>query len=335
MKRILPTLLKFLLALVMVLILGQFIFEKIYSLPSQIIYGVTFSPRFAQDLGLDWKETYIKILDDLKVRKLRLPTYWDIIESQEANYDFSQTDFMLDQAYKRGAQVILVLGVRQPRWPECHIPDWAQTLSSNKQQSKILMFIGKVVDRYAHHPAVWAWQVENEPLLKYFGKCEEPDIPFLKSEVDWVRKLSNKPIIVSDSGELGLWIIPMQVSDIFGTTLYRTVYNSILGFTNYPILPYLYNVKSSLIRSFFAPESKKTIIIELQAEPWSPINNLVSTPIDKQLALFSLKTFKDNLSYAQKTGFDEAYLWGVEWWYWMSGKGHPEYLDYAQSLFNK
>lgn len=335
MKRILLILWGFLLFIATALILGQLVFEKIYPLPARIVYGVTFSPRFAQDLGLDWQDTYIKILDELKVRQLRLPTYWDTLQPQAANYDFSQVDFMLDEAAKRGVQVVLVLGIRQPRWPECHIPNWAKSLSVNTKQEKILVTIEKVVGRYKNHPSILAWQVENEPLLKYFGECENPNIPFLKSEVDWVRKLTSKPIIVSDSGELGIWIVPMQLSDIFGTTLYRTVYNSILHYTTYPLLPYFYYIHSSLVRGIFAPNNQKTIIIELQAEPWSPTNNLKQTPISQQLSIFPLDKFRANLNYAKKTGFDESYLWGVEWWFWMDKQGHPEYLNYAKSLFQK
>ncbi len=104
----------FLILLLLALLLGQVIFERTYSFPSKIKYGVTFSPKFAESLNLDWKETYLKVLDDLKVRNLRLPTYWDD--------DLSKVDFMLSEAGKRSAKVILVLGARQPRWPECHIP---------------------------------------------------------------------------------------------------------------------------------------------------------------------------------------------------------------------
>ena len=45
-------------------------------------FGATFSKKFCDELGLNWKETYISILDDLKVRYLRLPAYWDEIEKR-------------------------------------------------------------------------------------------------------------------------------------------------------------------------------------------------------------------------------------------------------------
>ena len=308
----------FLILLLLALLLGQVIFERTYSFPSKIKYGVTFSPKFAESLNLDWKETYLKVLDDLKVRNLRLPTYWDD--------DLSKVDFMLSEAKKRGAKVILVLGARQPRWPECHIPGWAFSLSIKDKQQKILEFITSVVQKYDSDSSIEYWQVENEPLLGGFGQCDMPDEKFLSYEVELVRSLSGKPIIVTDSGELGFWITPMRLSDTFGTTLYRKVYNPILGYTNYPVLPYLYNIKSKL------SGGKKTIIVELQAEPWSPTNNLKDN-VEEHAETFSSKDFENTIQYAKATGFSENYLWGVEWWYWMKEQGHPEYWEYAKSLF--
>lgn len=319
-------------AVLLIIVLGSAVFESIYPFPSQIKYGVTFSPRYASFLKLDWKKIYIRMLDD-GVRNLRVPGYWDVIEKDQGKYDFSEVDFLLDEAGRRGAKVILSLGEKQPRWPECQIPGWAKNLKLEDRRQRILEFIQKVVDRYKDYPALWVWQVENEPFLPFFGEnCDPGDEKFLKSEVNLVRSLSNKPIIVSDSGELGTWVVPMQTSDVFGTTLYRDVYNPVMGYFSYPILPYLYNMKSQIIRRIFAPNNRKTIIIELQAEPWLSGGDS-SQNLNNQLKQFSLDKMKSYLAYAKKTGFDEMYLWGVEWWYFMAANGHPEYLDYAKSLF--
>ena len=121
---------------------------------------------------------------------------------------------------------------------------------------------------------------------------------------------------------------------MFGTTLYRTVYNKYLGYLNWTLPPQFYTLKSDLIKKYFAPRNQKTIIAELQAEPWSPIG-LFETPIEEQLKVFSLKDFQANVDYAKKTGFDEIYLWGVEWWYFAKEFNHPEYLEYAKVLFNQ
>ncbi len=319
-------------AILLIVILGSAVFESTYHYPSQIKYGVTFSPSYASFLKLDWKRVYVRMLDELGVRKLRVPGYWNVVEKDQGRYDFSEVDFMLNEAGRRGAAVILSLGEKQPRWPECQIPLWAKRLKLEDRRQRILEFIRKVTERYKDSPALWAWQVENEPFLPLFGEnCDPGDEKFLKAEINLVKSLSNKTIIVSDSGELGTWLVPMQVSDVFGTTLYRDVYNPFMGYFSYPISPYLYNIKSQIVR-IFAPRNQKTIVIELQAEPWLSDGDSAQN-LNEQLRQFPLDKMKSYLSYAKKTGFDEMYLWGVEWWYLMEARGYPEYLDYAKTLF--
>lgn len=283
-------------------------------------------------MKLDWRGIYTKILDDLKVKNLRIPSYWDKLQKVEGEYDFKETDFMLSEAGKRGSKAILILGARQPRWPECHTPAWAKSLTVSERQKALLQFIQKVVERYRDYPGVWAWQIENEPLLQGFGKdCDIPDKVFLKKEVELIRSFSNKTIIMTDSGELGYWKTSMQLSDIFGTTLYRRVHDHFFGFITYPLPPYFYPLKSSLVKNIFARNNQKTIVVELQAEPWLA-GGVFELP-DQQARLFTLQNFRDYINFAQKTGFDEMYLWGVEWWYFMASQGYPEYLEYAKTLF--
>ncbi len=320
-------------SIIVLIFLGQLIFDSVYRFPQKITYGVSFSPKYARYLGLDWKQTYINSLD-LGIKNFRIPTYWSEIEKKLEEFSFEDIDFMLSEAQKKQAKIILVVGLRQPRWPECYVPSWAKNLSKQEKNQKILQFIEKTVDRYKDDPSVWAWQVENEPLLPFFGEgCTSPDQNFLKTEVEQVRRLSSKSIIVTDSGELGFWVKPMSLSDIFGTTVYRKAYDPVLGYKVYPILPYLYNIKSSVAR-IFAPSNKKTIIAELQAEPWLSQKDLSEGSPAKQAQIFSMNDFKNYIDYAKKTGFDEAYLWGVEWWYFMANHGHPEYLEYAKTLFD-
>ncbi len=318
-------------AVLVIALVANTILERIYPASSPR-FGVTFSPRYARYLKLDWQKTYIEILDDLKVRDLRISSYWDTLEPQPGQFDFTETDFMLNEAGKRGAKVIMVLGAKQPRWPECHNPAWAVKLTVLDRQEKMLQLINKVVKRYNDDRQIWAWQVENEPLLDFGEGCDEPDINFLKKEISLVKSLSNKTIILTDSGELGFWNTSMSLSDVFGTTLYRQVYDKILGTVTYPLPPYFYNIKSSLIRSIFAPKNKKTIIVELQAEPWFS-NGYMPPNLAEQAKAFPVKKIESYADYARKTGFDQAYLWGVEWWYLMAKNGYPQYLNYAETLF--
>ena len=333
--KVIKFLLIFVIFFVFSIFLINFIFETTYKYPENIKYGVSFSPRYARYLNLDWKKVYLQILDDLKVKNLRLTSYWNSLEPEEERVNFDETDFMLSEAQKRGVKVILVVGARQPRWPECHTPDWAKTLSVEQRQQKLLIFVKKVVERYKDYPSVKGWQVENEPFVNWFGeRCDKLDKEFLKEEIKLVRDLdtAKRPIVITDTGEWSMWTDAMKSSDILGISLYRKVYNPYWGYTTYPIPPVYYSARSSIARVFFAPNNQKIIVAEFQSEPWVK-QAIPDTAISEQVKLFSIEEFKNNTSYAQKTSFDEIYLWGVEWWYWISQHGHPEYLDFARTIF--
>lgn len=295
--------------------------------------GVTFSPKTAEYLSGDWKKVYSKILDDLKVRNLRLPTYWDQLEQREGEFDFSQIDYLINEAGERNAKIILSLGIKQPRWPECHIPDWAYELTVPQRQQKALEIIKKVVERYKDNPSITFWQVENEPLFWFGDSCDNPDLNFLKKEVDLVKQLDpGRDIIISDTGEWQFWTNTSKLSDILGISLYRKVFNPVFGYMYYPLIPQFYSFKNSVVKSLFAPNNKRTIITELQAEPWLK-GGFKDTPAKIQTEFFSSSDLASNLAFAQKTGFKDIYFWGVEWWYFMKEKGYPGYWEFGRKVF--
>src|SRR5690606_15604402 len=89
------------------------------------IFGVSFSVPYAQYLGLDPKACFDAALNDLGFRRFRLMSYWNRLEPEKDTYDFRELDWQINMAEKYGAEVTLCLGLRQPRWPESHWPDWA------------------------------------------------------------------------------------------------------------------------------------------------------------------------------------------------------------------
>ncbi len=290
--------------------------------------GVTFSSRYSSDIGLDWRKNYLAMLDDLKVRKIRIPVYWDLVEKQKDQYDFSDIDWQLDQAHKRGAKVILVVGQKVPRWPECFIPKWVQNDTQRKKE--LLQFLRVVVDRYKDDNTVKYWQVENEPFLK-FGVCPPLDVNLLDSEIALVRFADpSRKIIVTDSGELSSWIPAARRADIFGTTMYRNVYKHGWGYYVYPIGPRFFLFKKWLIKEF--ANQTNSFVIELQGEPWVA-GWTVNQPLSEQYKSMNAKKLEENVSYAEKSGFSEIYIWGVEWWYWLKESQHkPEVWNTAKLL---
>src|SRR3989344_2198356 len=172
-------------------------------------YGVSFSRFHADELKLDWKKTYLAILDDLKVRHIRLSAHWPLTEPKKDVYNFSELDFQFKEAEKRNATIILAVGHRLPGWPECHTPEWVVPLSADQREQELLKYVETVVNRYKNSPALQYWQIENEIFLKFFGRasCELHNMNSeenLKKEIELVHKLDPvHPVIITDSGEFG------------------------------------------------------------------------------------------------------------------------------------
>lgn len=294
--------------------------------------GVTFSTRYASDIGLDWRKTYTAMLDDLKVRKIRIPIYWDLVETQEGEFNFSDIDWQLAEAKKRNAEIILVVGQKVPRWPECFVPEWA-SINDQKRKESLLNFIPVVIERYKNNSEVKYWQIENEPFLK-FGICPPADADLLDSEIAIVKKMDKtRKIIITDSGELSLWTAAARRADVFGTTMYRNIYKEGFGYYVYPIGPRFFQLKYNLI-DFFA-EQHNAIVIELQAEPWVS-GWTTNAPLEEQFKSMNENKLRENVTYARQVGFPEIYLWGVEWWYWLKEhRNYPAVWDEAKRLFNQ
>jgi len=306
-------------------------FGEIYNKPD-LSYGVTFSNKQATDLGLDWKEVYLEIFDDLGVKKVRLAAYWDEIEKEKDVYDWDDIDWQINEASKRGVEIILAAGGRLPRWPECHFPDWALKIKRQEREGATLKYLERTVFKYKDNKNIVAWQIENEPFLSNFGECPEFDKKFLDKEIELVKKIDSRPIIITDSGELSSWVPAAKRADIFGTTMYRDTYSNILkAYIHYPIEPSFFKVKRNLSKIFASPD--KWLVIELQGEPWGPqpFQYLEKKERDRTM---SIEKFRDIIEFSRQTGFKEYYLWGVEWWYWeKQTQNNPEFWEEAKKLF--
>lgn len=317
--------------------------EYVRSLPPvsqtrHVQWGVTFSQKFAGELGLDWRENYRAILDELAPQRLRLVAYWDLVEPAAGAFDFADLDWQVREASRRNVPVIVALGLRLPRWPECHAPDWSHGLSPAEREERVRRYIAAVVERYRREPAVLMWQVENEPYL-FFGQCPRRGHDFLEKEIAAVRALDSRPILTTDGGELGLWAKSARQGDMFGTTMYRRVYprfiGPLVGVIEYPLDPAYFRVKAQIVRWWNGRPEQRFIVSELQGEPWEP-RSLAVTPPLKAVENFSPAYFSDTIAYAKSAGFEEYYLWGAEWWYWMRERhGDDRYWEIARALFRE
>jgi Cellulase (glycosyl hydrolase family 5) len=300
-----------------------------------VTYGVSFNTPYAKELGLDWVEVYSAILDDLQVKYVRLAVHSPMISPQEGVWNFEELDTQIRMAEERGVKVVLAVGRRLPRWPECHVPLWLQTKSWEEQKMYYREYIKNTVERYKDSSAILYWQVENEPFLTVYASehCgNNLDVEYLEEEIALVKSLDPAhPVLVTDSGNLGLWYGAYSRGDVFGTSVYVYLFNPTTGAIETILPPEAYALKKRLMGLIFG--QKESLLIELSAEPW--LNGpIAEADMQTQLERMSLERFKRVVEYAKNTGFDTQFLWGAEWWYWLKETQEtPAFWEYAKELY--
>ena len=298
------------------------------------VYGVSFSRFHADELGLDWKETYLALQNDLGVKNFRFSAHWPITEPEKDKYNFEELDFQMAEAGRSGASVIFAVGRRLPGWPECHIPDWAMALGSEERSNELLEFITLVVNRYKNYDNIIYWQVENEPFLTGFSRSACGDLykEMLQREIELVKKLDSRPVLITDGGEFGDWFRAYSRGDVFGTSLYLYIWPRSVGLPiRYPITPAFFRIKHNVVRLLMG--AKPSFVVELSTEPWL-LQPIVETPIEVQLERMGMDKFNEMIDFSAKSGFNGFYLWGAEWWYWLKLQGYPEHWERAKQLIH-
>lgn len=295
-----------------------------------LVLGASFVPDYAESFGLDPQQTLQAMLEPasqggLGLKQVRLVSYWSDIEPTPGAYDFSKLDWQFALASKYGAKVSLAIGLRQPRWPECHEPGWV-TVDSKKQQTwepQLYRFISAVVNRYKLNPSLQDYELENEFFMKVFGECKDFDRNRLVAEFNLVKGLDMKhKIIISRSDN---WIgIPVgkPTPDEFAISVYKRVWDATFThrYFEYPLPSWFY---SSLAGWEELLSGKDMIIHELQAEPWTPKGlDITQTSVKEQYKSMNPQRLKDRIKYGEDTGMRTIDLWGAEWWYYMKVKNN-------------
>lgn len=134
---------------------------------------------------------------------------WNWIEPKDGHFTFEGMDAALDLANKYNIKVILGIGTSQaPPWlitkhpearPVAHdgtlYPEYGprpNVCRDNKAFRKYAeRYIKKIVSRYAKHPALLMWQIDNEPVyppldvaeLKDFCHCDDTRASF----IEWAK----------------------------------------------------------------------------------------------------------------------------------------------------
>ena len=129
----------------------------------------------------DW-ETDLKNMTDYGITLIRFGEFsWSWIEPRNGEFGFSKMDRFLDLAERMGVKVILGTGTATPppwvttSFPDCRLininglpcysPRHFVCYDHPSLREITERYIRSLISRYASHPAIEAWQVDNEPMI--------------------------------------------------------------------------------------------------------------------------------------------------------------------------
>ena len=299
--------------------------------------GTTFVPKYARYFGLDPRDTLNAMFSDLGIRDMRLVSYWSEIESSPGTYNFDELDWQFDMAKQYGARVNLAIGLRQPRWPECHMPEWALIQPKSQWEPALMTFIEAVVNRYKDNPQLASYQLENEYFLKVFGECKDFDRNRLVNEFNLVRRLDPKhKLVISMSNNAIGTPIGQPVPDEWAISVYKRVWdkNVTKRYFEYPIPAWYYAFRAGFTE---ITRGHNSFIHELQTEAWpSADQGIKDVSIEEQDKSLDAPRLATRIEYGKATGMRQVDLWGVEWWYWRKViKNDPSLWNVGKAAIQK
>lgn len=290
-------------------------------------FGVSFIPAYASSLGVDPQETF-DALTSIGVKQFRLVSYWNQIETAPGQYDFTELDWQFQKAEASDAKIILTLGLRQPRWPECHPPSFYDTSKPvGDWQPQLERFMAAVVNRYKDSPALYKYQLENEYFLKGFGDCKDFSRSRLVDEFNLVKKLDPQhDIIIGRSNNAQGFPLGEPTPDQFSISVYKRVWDAAVThrYLEYPFPAWFYGYLAGVQKIY---TGKDMSIAELQAEAWPPNSQPIpAVSLEEQNKSLDAARFEKRFDYGKATGMKNIDMWGAEYWYYRKQVLHDDSL---------
>jgi hypothetical protein len=285
-------------------------------------FGVTFSEPYAHSLGLRPPEVFRSLISEIGLQMMRLCVYWDRTEPLPGEFDFDPLDHQVDEAARVGLDIILAFGQKAPRWPEFYRPEWARPNDPDFERH-LLRMVDTVLRHFQDVP-VTIWQVENEPYMSFGGSSIKESL--LVREIELMRSLDDRPIMLTDSADKGNWTRVARLCDVLGVNLYTRVWNG-RRYVDIDVPPSEYEQR---IRSV-SPSVANVMVSELQAEPWGPKPVAELTHSEAAITM-NPQRLRRNVEIAESAGFETALFWGGEWWYWLRERGDPSMWETAKEI---
>ena len=277
-----------------------------------MLLGINFSHHQSNWLKLDPQKSLENICT-WPIEVIRLGAYWNEIESQPSEFNFSVLKEQLEICRQAEKKVVLSLGSKAPRWPEFYFPDHVQPdYSLEITQKKLLIFIKKTIETVDPFKIVTHWQIENEPLDPSGPTQQVIPIELVKQEIKIAQQLSDLPIIINlwgnDLSSRGNIKQAAQLADIVGIDIYyKQFLSQILKKTIYSGPR---DSQEKLQKIIFKCQ-KPVWIMELQAEPWEKNDQAYRS---QNPGSFNLAKLQKNWELAKQLPVEAIFFWGAEYW---------------------
>lgn len=335
------------------------------------LYGVTYSFEQAGWYGLDPRSSYIKLLDEVKFDWVRLPFFWDqtLLRSDGATEGqvvddphLADLEFAIEEADKRGVDVIVALGAKTPYYPEFHLPAnvrskirFGDRLTLDHPIAKDLLDVDRaVVQKLSVYDNIIYWQVENEPLIGNVNRLKI-DPSLIAAEVDVVRKVDFKkrPIILNHAAT-GFYdkswkelLSILKPGDVFavnaffktkGTDLFnaklagREIHIAWPDHLVWPVHSWIFlSPNFDAIKKEVEKSGFRFWVLEMQSEPYikkldEAVDPLLSFgPTDIAAAERFLRSYQ----------VESVGLWGAHFWQYQEELGDKSWIEAVKSVISE
>jgi len=270
---------------------------------------------------------------------VRLPIYWELVQPNPDELDFSSVDSLLRMIARHNGsaavqtRVVLTVGARNFLYPELHMPAWAgarsqPNLDEVQSSAAYRRYFDASVARYRASPLLYAWQVENEPL-DYVANTLTGDNRISTSQLSWemaeVHALDPRheavtttynglntavdmlelwaPPLVTHMGTVGHPNATLEVGDALGLDLYVDGPSVPLRHITSPELRTVWKAQTVAFWAARAKDAGKELwLTEMQAQPWDSSGTFAPNDL-----------VASAMHYRQEP-LEVVLLWGVETW---------------------
>lgn len=325
------------------------------------LYGFTYSFEQAGWYGLSPRESYIKLLDEVKFDWVRLPFFWNQMINENGELKIEDLEFATQEAQKRNIGVIIALGTRTPYYPEYKWPNevaskvkFGDTIDINHPAAAdILQIDRKLVEQLSGYDNITYWQIENEPFLAAINNWKI-DTSLLEAEVKVVREADpgGRPIILNHVGPATLdkrykkLLELLTPGDILGVNAYfKTQGVDILAFKIFGREVHIewprWLVFPNHSWLFLSPDydqlkretQAKGVdlwILEVQAEPY--IRKVEEARADE--FFYTAQDLIKADKFMKSWDVESIGLWGVHFWQYRQSLGDNSWVEAVKSVVN-